>query len=77
MYSNGKCNNLNLVGIKIISDKVLFGIAYTKNGITKFKAMDESNTSIFREDKTVLHQERKFYIQRIMRKLSISYYPIP
>lgn len=59
MYSNGKCNNLNLVGVKIISDNVLFGIAYSKNGITKFKAMDESDTSIFRNDNNSLHQEGK------------------
>lgn len=59
MYSNGKCNKLNLVGIKIISNNVLFGIAYTKNGITKFKAMDESDTLLFREDNNSLHQEGK------------------
>ncbi len=59
MYSNGKCNNLNLVGIKIITDKILFGIAYTKNGITKFKAMDESDESIFRNDNNNLRQEGK------------------
>jgi hypothetical protein len=59
MYSNGKCNNLNLVGLKIITTDFLFGIAYTKNGITKFKAMDGSDTTLFRNDNTSLNQEGK------------------
>ncbi|MEW4923663.1 DUF6339 family protein [Algibacter sp. 2305UL17-15] len=59
MYSNGKCNNLNLVGVKIVSTDVLFGIAYSKNGTTKFKAMDGSDSSIFRNDNNSLHQEGK------------------
>lgn len=65
MYSNGKCNNLNLVGVKIIASDFLFGIAYLKNGITKFKAMDGSDSSIFREDNNSLHQEGKkiLYVQ--------------
>lgn len=65
MYSNGKCNNLKLVGIKIISTDFLFGIAYSKNGITKFKAMDGNDSSIFRNDNNSLHQEGKkiLYVQ--------------
>lgn len=59
MYSNGKCNNLTLVGVKVISSDILFGIAYLKNKITKFKAMDCSDSTIFRIDNNALHQEGK------------------
>src|SRR5690606_5421095 len=65
MYSNGKCNNLKLVSIRIISTDFLFGIAYSKNGVTKFKAMDGNDSSIFRNDNNSLHQEGKkiLYVQ--------------
>ena len=59
MYSNGKCNNLTLLGVKIIAKEMLFGIAYSKNGITKFKAMDGADDSIFRSDNNSLGQEGK------------------
>lgn len=59
MYSNGKCNNLSLIGIKIITDKILFGIAYKNKNVTKFKAMDSSNESFFRSDNNSLSQEGK------------------
>jgi hypothetical protein len=59
MYSNGKCNNLTLVGIKVIASDKLLGIAYSKNNVTKFKAMDGSDSSIFRNDNNTLHQEGK------------------
>lgn len=65
LYSNGKCNNLKLVGVKIVATDFLFGIAYSKNGITKLKAMDGSDSSIFRIDNNSLHQEGKkiLYVQ--------------
>ncbi|PIV97006.1 MAG: hypothetical protein COZ16_02710 [Flavobacteriaceae bacterium CG_4_10_14_3_um_filter_31_253] len=59
MYSNGKCNNLNLVGLKIITTDFLFGITYSKNGVTKFKAMDGSDETLFRIDNSSLNQEGK------------------
>lgn len=65
MYSNGKCNNLNIVGLKIITTDFLFGIAYSKNGVTKFKAMDGSDETLFRIDNNSLNQEGKkiLYVQ--------------
>jgi hypothetical protein len=65
MYSNGKCNNLNIVGLKIITSDFLFGIAYSKNGATKFKAMDGSDETLFRIDNNSLNQEGKkiLYVQ--------------
>ena len=65
MYSNGKCNNLNLVGLKIITTEFLFGIAYSKDGVTKFKAMDGSDETLFRIDNNSLNQEGKkiLYVQ--------------
>ncbi len=65
MYSNGKCNNLNLVGLKIITTDFLFGIAYSKNGVTKFKAMNGSDDTLFRIDNSSLNQEGKkiLYVQ--------------
>jgi len=59
MYSNGKCNALNLIDLKFTSKKLLFGIAYIKNGVTRFKAMDAENNLIFRDDNYSLHQEGK------------------
>jgi len=59
LYSNGKCNYLNLTGVKITASDFLFGIAYSKNGSTKFKAMDGSDSTIFRVDNNSLHQEGK------------------
>lgn len=65
MYSNGKCNNLNLVGLKIITTDFLFGIAYSKDGVTKFKAMDGNDETLFRIDNNSLNQEGKkiLYVQ--------------
>lgn len=65
LYSNGKCNDLKLVGVKIVATDFLFGIAYSKNGIIKLKAMDGSDSSIFRIDNNSLHQEGKkiLYVQ--------------
>lgn len=65
LYANGKCNNLSLVGVKIIATDFLFGIAYLKNGVTKFKAMDGSDNTNFRTDNNSLHQEGKkiLYVQ--------------
>lgn len=65
LYSNGKCNSLSLVGVKIIATDFLFGIAYLKNGVTKFKAMDGSDSANFRIDNNSLHQEGKkiLYVQ--------------
>ena len=59
MYSNGKCNNLNLVGLKIITTDFLFGVAYSKNGVTKFKALDGGDETLFRIDNNSLNQEGK------------------
>lgn len=58
-FSNGKCNKLKLLGLKIINSNVLFGISYVLNGKTYFKAMDESNASIFRNDNDSFQQEGK------------------
>jgi hypothetical protein len=65
MYSNGKCNKLKLVGLKVIATDFLFGIAYSKNNVTRFKAMDGCDESIFRIDNNSLHQEGKkiLYVQ--------------
>jgi len=58
-YSNGKCPKLNLIGVQLIDQPVLFGIAYkTKYGIY-FKAMDEQNLENFRTDNSELNQEGK------------------
>jgi hypothetical protein len=58
-FSNGKCNRLNLLGLKIINSTVLFGISYVLNGVTYFKAMDEGDSSVFRDDNDSFHQEGK------------------
>ena len=58
-YSNGKCQKLKLLDVQLISQPVLFGIAYkTKNGVY-FKAMDEQSLENFRTDNSELHQEGK------------------
>lgn len=59
MYSNGKCNALNLIDLKFTSKKLLFGIAYITDGVTRFKAMDAENSLIFRDDNSSLQQEGK------------------
>jgi hypothetical protein len=59
MYSNVKCNTLNLIDLKFTSRRLLFGVAYMKNGVTRFKAMDAENNLIFRDDNSSLHQEGK------------------
>ena len=58
-YSNGKCPNLNLCDVQLISEPVLFGIAYkTRTGVF-FKAMDEQDIGLFRIDNGNLRQEGK------------------
>lgn len=78
MYSNGKCNNLNLVGVKIIANPVLFGIAYVKNdGLTLFKAMDEQNNDWFRTDNNELLQQGKKVISTYLEYKIIKYKILP
>ena len=58
-FSNGKCQKLTLIDVKLITQPVLFGIAYkTRYGIY-FKAMDEQNLKNFRIDNSEIHQEGK------------------
>lgn len=58
-YSNGKCPRLTLIGVQLINQPVLFGIAYkTRYGVF-FKAMDEQSLENFRSDNSELNQEGK------------------
>ena len=77
LYANGKCNNLSLVGVKIIATDFLFGMAYLKNGVTKFKAMDGSDNTNFRTDNNSLYQEGKkiLYVQDY-DEINTNFYPI-
>lgn len=78
MYSNGKCNNLNLVGVKIITTPVLFGIAYIKkDGSTWFKAMDEQEKECFRNDNNSLRQEGKKIIPTYLEYRQIKFKILP
>jgi hypothetical protein len=58
-YSNGKCPRLTLIGLEIIYQPVLFGIAYKTSHGVFFKAMDEQNIDNFRIDNSELNQEGK------------------
>jgi hypothetical protein len=58
-YSNGKCPKLSLCDVQLISEPVIFGIAYkTRMGVF-FKAMDEQDNDLFRIDNGNLRQEGK------------------
>lgn len=78
LYSNGKCNNLNLLGVKIITKPVLFGIAYIKkDGSTWFKAMDEQEKEYFRNDNNSLRQEGKKIISTYLEYKQIKFKVLP
>jgi hypothetical protein len=59
LYRNGKCPKLSLANLQLIDKPVLFGIAYKKKNVTKFKAMDGNDETFFRSDNSSLRQEGK------------------
>jgi len=78
MYSNGKCNDLTLIGLKIINIPVLFGIAYKKkDGTCWFKAMDEQNSDWFRTDNNELLQQGKKIKSTYLEYQEIRYKILP
>lgn len=58
-YSNGKCMTQTLLDCQVVTEPVLFGIAYKIGRRVLFKAMDEQNVDNFRIDNTGLNQEGK------------------